>query len=62
MPNKIIIPEEELIYYLGKGYGKIKIPEAIKILKEKGLPTDGKMTLTQLFEAVKKAYAERVRG
>ena len=55
------IPEKELKYYLGKNYNKMKIPQIIKILNDKGIPVTGKMTLEQLFEMVREYYARKNR-
>jgi len=55
------IPSKELNYYLGIGWGKMKMPEFLKALKAKGLKVDGRMTLKTVFEKVREAYAKETK-
>jgi|26BtaG_2_1085354.scaffolds.fasta_scaffold01347_8 hypothetical protein len=53
------IPHEAMVYYLGPDYGKMKIPEALKILREeKGLDLPVGITMAEMFNLVEMAYAK----
>ena len=53
------IPHEALVHYLGEDYGKMKAPDFVKALKEKGLKVDGSMTFNEVLTIVEKEYAKR---
>jgi len=55
------IPRKELEYYLGKRFEKVNMPEVIKKLQTKGILVNGQMTLEEMFDMVREAYAEEIR-